>query len=79
MGYNHFVATVLMKSVCVVAVYANSMLMLLLCWPGVYCVCVCVCRAVWRVRSVMKQSSLRNICGASSVIFLRLNTRILSR
>jgi len=31
-----------MKSVCVVAVYTNYLLMLLSCWPGMYWVCVCV-------------------------------------
>jgi uncharacterized protein YebE (UPF0316 family) len=36
MGYNHFVATILMKSVCVVAVYTIRMLMLLSRWAGMY-------------------------------------------
>jgi hypothetical protein len=36
MGYNHFVATILMKSVCVVTVYIVCMLMLLSFWSGTY-------------------------------------------
>jgi len=42
MGYNHFVATILMKSVHVVAVYTVCMLTLLSCWPGMYWIWVWV-------------------------------------
>jgi len=40
MGQNHYVAAVLMKSVCVVAVHTVCMYMLLSCWPGIWNTCV---------------------------------------
>ena len=36
MGQNNFVTPVLMKSVCVVAVYTVCMLTLLSCWAGIH-------------------------------------------
>jgi len=39
MGQNLFVATILKKSPCVVAVYTVCMLMLVSCWPGVNSYC----------------------------------------
>jgi len=42
------IITILMKSVCVVAVYTVCMLMLLSCWPG-NCVQFCICWSQYKI------------------------------